>query len=244
MQDFKKQLITAFKSKIVLTLEDFKDILQTSSRMTIYRKLKTLQYSTSYSHSGRYYTLNEFANYNRKGIWSYHKIYFSKFGTLKNTVLISISKSPNGFTSNELEKHLNVPVLNTLTGLYKNGTIKREQIGIHFVYLSTEHGEEQIDNRKKAIVKNITYSPGSTQASDELFTLFFSTLNEKQRRLFAGYESIKLGYGGDKAIALKTGLNRKTVSQGRRELLNKDINIDRIREQGAGRPSLKKTKKF
>ena len=69
-----------------------------------------------------------------------------------------------------------------------------------------------------------------------------SLLNEKQKRLFAGYESLKHGYGGDKKIAMKTGLNVKTVSQGRQELISKDIDMVRIRKVGAGRPSLKKTK--
>ena len=69
-------------------------------------------------------------------------------------------------------------------------------------------------------------------------------LDEKQKRLFAGFESLKLGYGGDKKIAAKTGLNAKTVSRGRRELLSKDIGMSKVRKIGAGRPSLKKTKKF
>jgi hypothetical protein len=31
--------------------------------------------------------------------------------------------------------------------------------------------------------------------------IFLSTLNEKQRRLYAGFESLKVGHGGDKQIA-------------------------------------------
>ena len=78
---------------------------------------------------------------------------------------------------------------------------------------------------------------------DEYLSLFLSLLNEKQKRLFAGFESLKLGRGGDKRTAIKMGLNVKTVSQGRQELLGKNIDVGRIRRAGAGRPSLKKTKK-
>ena len=88
---------------------------------------------------------------------------------------------------------------------------------------------------KHAVVKD---------ATDEYLDLFMALLNEKQQRIFAGYESLKLGYGGDKIIAIKTGLNVKTVSQGRQELISKDIDIKRIRKIGAGRPSLKKRKNF
>jgi len=49
--------------------------------------------------------------------------------------------------------------------------------------------------------------------------IFFSTLDEKQRRLYAGYESLKIGHGGDKRIADLLDIDPKTVAKGRRELL-------------------------
>jgi len=48
--------------------------------------------------------------------------------------------------------------------------------------------------------------------------LFLSLLDEKQQRLFAGLESIKLGYGGDKKIAHLFGLDMHNVAKGRKEL--------------------------
>ena len=65
--------------------------------------------------------------------------------------------------------------------------------------------------------------------------LFYCTLNEKQRRLYAGLESLKIGNNGDQVIAKLLGLNRKTVSKGRNELLNDSINTDTIRNSGGGR---------
>jgi len=43
-------------------------------------------------------------------------------------------------------------------------------------------------------------------------------------------------------MASIAGVNVKTVSRGRQELLSKEIDLDRIRRKGAGRPTLKKTK--
>jgi len=71
---------------------------------------------------------------------------------------------------------------------------------------------------------------------------FLSVLNEKQRRLYLGLESIKLGRGGDVRMSSVAGVDVKTIARGRRELLSKQIEIDRIRRRGAGRPPLKKTK--
>jgi hypothetical protein len=78
---------------------------------------------------------------------------------------------------------------------------------------------------------------------DELkaaIVLFSSMLNEKQRRLYAGLESLKLGYGGDQRIAEFLGLDPHTVAKGRRELLEQDLEVDRIRKAGGGRKPLEK----
>lgn len=241
MQNKENQLVNSFHHYFVLTMENLKVILQTTSRMTVFRKLKHLPYKTSYSHCGKYYTLDSIANYDNNGTWAYNQIYFSKYGTLKNTVLHSIEKSSSGFTSYELEEFLRVPVHNTVLDLWKNRKIRREQIAKNYIYLSVKEGDTQFDLRKQDItIKNDMFTK---DVSDEYLALFMSLLNEKQKRLFAGYESIKIGYRGDKIISQKTGLNIKTVSRGRKELLSKDIDVEKIRKIGAGRPSLKKTKK-
>ena len=242
MLNKENQLVSSFHNYFVLTMENLKTILQTTSRMTVFRNLKHLPYKSSYSHCGKYYTLDSIANYNQNGIWAYNQIYFSKFGTLKNTVLHSIEKSSSGFTSYELEEFLRVPVHNTVFDLWKNHKIRREQLAKKYIYLSVKKGDTQFDLRKQDItIKNNMFAK---DISDEYLALFMSLLNEKQKRLFAGYESIKTGYGGDKVISQKTGLNIKTISRGRKELLSKDIDIEKIRKPGAGRPSLKKTKRF
>ena len=65
--------------------------------------------------------------------------------------------------------------------------------------------------------------------------LFFSLLDEKQRRLYAGLEALKTGRGGDARIAELLGLDLGTVARGRRELLEQDVEVDRIRNAGGGR---------
>ena len=79
--------------------------------------------------------------------------------------------------------------------------------------------------------------------SDELkaaIVLFSSLLDERQRRLYAGLESLKLGYGGDQRMAEFIGMDPHTVAKGRRELLEQDLDIDRIRQAGGGRKPVKK----
>jgi hypothetical protein len=70
--------------------------------------------------------------------------------------------------------------------------------------------------------------------------LFLSTLNERQRRLYAGLESLKLGYGGDNYIAGLFGMDPHTVARGRRELVNGDWDTSRLRAEGGGRSPVEK----
>ena len=80
--------------------------------------------------------------------------------------------------------------------------------------------------------------------SDELSAaviLFFSTLNEKQRRLYAGLESAKLGHGGDRRLSQILDMDVHTVAKGRQELLFGGIDIGEVRDVGGGRKRIKKS---
>jgi len=61
-----------------------------------------------------------------------------------------------------------------------------------------------------------------------------STLDERQRRLYVGLESKKLGHGGDRRLARITGLSVDTIAKGRRELAQAPAR-DRTRRPGGGR---------
>ena len=69
-----------------------------------------------------------------------------------------------------------------------------------------------------------------------------STLDERQRRLFVGLESSKLGYGGDRRLAGITGMSANTIARGRRELQESSAD-QRIRKPGGGRPAIEKKRR-
>src|SRR5262249_56187531 len=70
--------------------------------------------------------------------------------------------------------------------------------------------------------------------------LFYSLLDEQQRRLYAGLESLQLGRGGDRQLADFLDLDPHTVARGRQQLLAQDVQVDRIRRRGGGRKRVKK----
>jgi len=72
--------------------------------------------------------------------------------------------------------------------------------------------------------------------------LLFSRLDEQQRRWYAAVESARIGHGGDRFIALVTGLHVDTIRRGREELADSldSRPADRLRLSGGGRPALEK----
>jgi len=72
-----------------------------------------------------------------------------------------------------------------------------------------------------------------------------SRLDEQQRRWYAALEAQRHGPGGIGLVAQITGLDEKTIRQGRREL-GQDLSDrprDRVRLPGAGRPRLEKKRR-
>ncbi len=232
-------LIMVFRREKILCLDDIFTILGTSSRMTIYRKLKELKYQSSYTHRGKYYTIPEIPRYDENELWSYKGVHFSKRGTLVNTIIGLIQESIAGHLASELETILKVNVQNAIFKLYVSGKLDREEIGGEYVYFYPTSAEKQRDNRKQTIFLG---SKISKNEYNEHLRTFLSVLNEKQRRLYLGFESLKIGHGGDIRVASEAGVNVKTVARGRKELLLKHITPERIRQKGAGRLPLKKKK--
>ncbi len=65
-------------------------------------------------------------------------------------------------------------------------------------------------------------------------------LDERSRRVWAATEARAIGYGGDALVSSATGLARKTIRKGRRELARGGPPTARLRRPGAGRPSLQR----
>src|SRR5580658_1516372 len=85
--------------------------------------------------------------------------------------------------------------------------------------------------------------PAATKL-DERIKRVVPLLNEKQRRQYLAIESEILGHGGLLEVSKASGLSRKAIIKGKKELQNTttDNNVhysERIRKEGGGRKSLK-----
>jgi hypothetical protein len=235
----------------VATMPELKKALGTEVDVTVFRKLRQLAYRTSYSHRGSYYTLDENTHFDENGLWSFHSVWFSRQGTLLDTAEAFVEKSLSGYFAEELDHLLHVGTKEPLLRLVQQERIARESVSGLYLYCSADPGsrQRQLQARRRSQAEpNLADSVAEQETvSDEVkaaIVLFLSTLDEKQRRLYAGLESLKCGYGGDQRIADFLAMDAHTVGKGRRQLLEQDLNLERIRKTGAGRkPAEKKRPK-
>ena len=244
------ELVASFLHKErIATLEQLKTALRTKGTMTIFRRLKSLGYITSYSHRGKYYTLLDIPEFNEQGIWSYHSVWFSTYGNLGATVKEFVEQSTAGWTAQELENILHVEVKRPLLQLYQAENIHREKVAGMYTYFSmaSDTRRNQLLMRQERNAEVTIGLPAQIEAlSHELkaaIILFFSLLDEQQRRLYAGLEAHKMGHGGDRRIAELLGLDVHTVAKGRHELFSRDIQRGSVRRQGGGRKATEKKRR-
>jgi hypothetical protein len=223
----------------IATLPQLKHLLGTEADITVFRKLKELSYRTSYSHRGSFYTLDEIAAFDAQGLWSFDSVWFSRHGTLVATTEDCVTQSEAGYFASELEDILHVPVKEPLLQLVAQGRIARQSVSGLYLYCAGNPRTRQQQLRARQSLPDQAAAPAGIPAgkvSDELraaIVLFASLLDEQQRRLYAGLESLQLG--GDRQIAELLGLDPHTVAKGRRQLLARDVETDRVRAVGGGR---------
>jgi hypothetical protein len=139
------------RRSVVFDLETLFGLLDTRSRMTVFRRLRQLGYHSSYTHAGRYYTLRDIPRFDERGLWFHRDIGFSQAGTLKQTVAQQVEQAPDGRTHEELTQLLRVRVHNTLLDLLRQGRIGRERLQSVFLYVSADPAQAaaQVAARKE-----------------------------------------------------------------------------------------------
>jgi hypothetical protein len=143
-----QQAIRSFASKKVLTVTDLSEILS-CSLITVRRRLKSWDACTSYNKNGRYYTLPFIPEFNKNGIWSYRDIYFSRYGTLKNTVIALAAKSKKGLNHAELQEIIGLNPKCFMARFKELPGIKKERYKNYIIYFSSDPEAYEAQKRNR-----------------------------------------------------------------------------------------------
>lgn len=168
-------LVLLFNQKKCWTIEELTHALNYST-ISIRRFLKDIGYYSSFTHNSMWYTLHSIPTFNKRGLWFYQEIGFSKHGHLKQTIFHFVSKSPQGLTAKELFEILLIPCHPVLNQMYNENQIDRFNTQRGFVYLS-------IDIRKRQRQLN--------RLQSQLFTVKESESLNAQAAIYVLVEYIK-----------------------------------------------------
>src|SRR5206468_1861218 len=213
------------------------------------RKLQPLGYLSSYSQRGKYYTLREVAEFDARGLCQMDAARFSRFGSLLETAEQFVGHASAGYFARELNRELGVETKEALLTLWRRHRVAREEVDGRYWYCAADPNvrRAQLRHRREGSeLPGLGEAKRAVRIADEdkaALLLFFATLNERQRRLYAGLESLRFGHGGDRRIAELTGLDVHTVARGRQELRAQDSELERIRMAGAGRVPVEKKRR-
>jgi len=101
-------IVTLLRRQMIASMPQLMAALGTNARRTVFRKLKELPYRTSYSHRGRYYTLDDLAHFDELGLWAHRSVWFSTHGTLLSTAAAIVPEGGAGYFIEELDNLLHV----------------------------------------------------------------------------------------------------------------------------------------
>ncbi len=201
-----------FIEKNVLTLQNLSRFLSVSVR-TVQRTIRPLGTIRSYDHNGRYFSLKKLARFNSMGIWEYNNIHFSKFGTLKNTLAAIINNSDQGLDAAQIKDVLGVDTRSFLYQYKDISGIKREKVGSHYVYFSSEPRQfsKQLSNRKQSLA-SMAQAPleGTAAISVLVETIKYPDFTFEQLSKYLGKQGIRIKPEVIKDFFLFYGIEKKT----------------------------------
>lgn len=154
------QLAALFRKTPVTDMHVLQRTLRGRSRRSLFRDLDAIGYLSSYTHTGRYYTLASVPSFDADGLWRHQGIGFSRDGTLKATVRRLVEAADEGRTQRELQLRLGARVHNPLLDLVEHRQLRREVVAADYVYLAAVRARAAAQlERRRALVAAGTAPP-------------------------------------------------------------------------------------
>jgi hypothetical protein len=146
-----KQAKILIKKKKVFTVDYLGSVLNCSIP-SVRLKLKTWRTYTSYNQNARYYALPDVPQFDEHGLWKHKNIFFSKHGTLKQTVVHLIQNASSGLDGNQISEIVGLPQQSFLHHFCDTQGIRREKYDGIYVYFSDDHRyHQQVTNRLESL---------------------------------------------------------------------------------------------
>lgn len=179
--------IMSFKRKKTMTVQELSKLMDCSIP-TIRKRLVRWKVCTSYNKNGRFYVMPEIPKFDKKGLWNYRGIRFSRFGTLKQTVIQLVKASENGLSASEIGSLVGLDPRSFMLQFRNIAEIRREKIEGKYIYFSSANTEyiAQKEKREAAVREKLLQLPSDSEATLILVDIIKhpnTTIEDSVRRL-------------------------------------------------------------
>ncbi|MFW5870911.1 MAG: hypothetical protein ACOCVH_00325 [Verrucomicrobiota bacterium] len=123
------------------------------SRRTAQRRLAQWEAMSSYNQNGRYYTLPDIPKFDANGLWRYRGVFFSRFGSLPETFVELVARSPAGLAASEAGELLGLRPSSFLWSLRDHPALRREKHRGRYLYLSSDAERSQAQRQQRDLMR-------------------------------------------------------------------------------------------
>jgi hypothetical protein len=134
------------------------------SRRTAQRRLAQWEAISSYNRNGSYYTLPDIPKFDANGLWRYRDVFFSKFGSLPETFVQLVARSPAGLTASEAGELLGLRPSSFLWYLRDHPALRREKHRGRYLYLSSDSVRSQAQRQQREMMRGALRMPTDSEA--------------------------------------------------------------------------------
>lgn len=166
-----------FAHRPVADLATLQRALGVTSRTSVFRALSPLGYLTSYSHAGRYYTLEEVPRFDQDGLWAHGEVLFSRHGTLRASIIHFVGRASAGQSHAELQTRLRLRVHDTLRDLVLGKHIGRVEMERLYLYVSVNQAISQAQLLERRRLLAIEPSPRPLPESSVVIEILLAVVH-------------------------------------------------------------------
>tara|TARA_B100000315_G_C14571143_1_gene585582 strand:+ start:217 stop:894 length:678 start_codon:yes stop_codon:yes gene_type:complete len=199
-------------------IQTFQQILgQVScSEVTLRRDIRRIKGITSFTHQGRFVTLQDIPRFDKNGIWFYRKVGFTEYKNSLELIVQLINNSKEGLNRDQIQEILTIQVFQQIQTLLRRNELYRCKIGNKYIYLP----EDLAMNREKRLrllsANNVEEYYDAKVSSSDLVALLKAVLIEKKIKIdvknlerFARKYSLKIPLKKVEQLLLKYNLTEK-----------------------------------
>ena len=159
------QTLKALRRRRIMTVGQLAEQLECSIP-TVRNRLRSWGALTSCNRNGRYYALPDVAKFDENGLWKYKGVFFSRYGTLKETMRHLVRSSRAGLDAHQIAGLVGLPARSFMAQLRKIAGLRREKHERRFVYYSDEEDvySSQRAQRIEEAEKKPAELPSDTEA--------------------------------------------------------------------------------